>query len=495
MHRFWQYLRIYSRRKHVRPWSLSAPIVVLLICLPLLAPLRHPLVSQMSDEESARFATVQAIVEQQTFAIEPTNSFYSTRQKFRVADVYYSDQAPTQALLLSGPYWLMVRFGLKFSTNPALVQYLLTLIGVTVPVAAAAGMLYRMGRLFELRRPWRAGLALAAVLGSGFISYATVLNPYAPAASLILGAVAVLVQVSLVRSPVRSGGYLIASGFFTALAAAIDPPALVFIFLLAAVILVMRWRWSLRIGGILMFGIGLVPPILLHLSLSLPITGDGRLGLGSAVRHDLVAVLPEQPPGSFNRHNPAITAATARHLPDRQSVEQAEDNSLSGPPSIWQKTGTFLARLAAALVGSHGILSHFPVLVFGVMGVVSVMHRHWPATTKMLAIATAAGVAIVGLRYVWVPVDFKYAMFGMRWFVLFLPLLLFWSGAWLRRAHHPATWSVAGTLLLFSVVASLIGATDPMPRDGYTRYSVTTAVRHLIRPALTDDAAVVTARR
>jgi hypothetical protein len=154
MRRFLHYLRIYSRRKHVRPWSLSAPIIVLLICLPLLSPLRHPLPSQMSDEELARLATVRAIVEQQTFAIDGTQQFFTTRQKFKFADVYYSDQAPTQALLLSGPYWLMYRFGLRFANNPALVVYLLTLIGVTIPVAAAAGMLYRMGRLFELRRRW-----------------------------------------------------------------------------------------------------------------------------------------------------------------------------------------------------------------------------------------------------------------------------------------------------------------------------------------------------
>jgi hypothetical protein len=472
MRRFLHYLRIYSRRKHVRPWSLSAPIIVLLICLPILAPLRHPLKSQMSDEEQARLATVQAIVEQQTFAIDSTQ-YLSTRLKFRVAEVYYSDQAPTQALLLSGPYWVMYHCGLGFSDRPgnpgrpALVDYLLTLIGVTIPVAAAAGMLYRMGRLFELRRPWRAGLALAVVLGSGMVSYATVLNPYAPAAALILGAAAVLVQVSLVRSPIRSGGYLTAAGFFTALAAAIDPPAIVFTILFAAVILVMRWRLSLRIGGVLMYCIGLIPPILLHLSLSLPITGDWRLGLGpTAPQH--VSVLRTQ------------------KLPSADGP-QVDDGSLSGPPTFWQQVGTFTERLAAALLGSHGLLTHFPVLIFGFFGVASVMHRHWPATTKMLAIATAVGASVVLVRYVWVPVDFRWGMFSMRWYVLFLPLLLFWAGAWIRREHHPAVWATAGVLLGFSIIASLLGATDPMPRDGYRRYTVAGALSHLVTPMTADE--------
>ncbi len=115
---------------------------------------------------------------------------------------------------------------------------------------------------------------MAIVLGSGLISYATVLNPYAPAAALVLLAAAILVQVSVVNTPLRSGGYLIAAGLFACLAAAIDPAAIVFTILFIGVILAMRWRWSLRIGGVLMYVIGMLPPALLHVSLSMPITGD-----------------------------------------------------------------------------------------------------------------------------------------------------------------------------------------------------------------------------
>src|SRR5918998_432817 len=107
-------------RKWVRPWALSAPILVLVIALPLLRPLRYPVPQyRISDEEAARLATIQAIVEH-----------------------------------------------------------------VTIPAACAAGLVYRMGRLFDLRRPWRAALAAAAVLATGLISYATVLNPHVPAATL-----------------------------------------------------------------------------------------------------------------------------------------------------------------------------------------------------------------------------------------------------------------------------------------------------------------------
>ena len=105
---------------------------------------------------------------------------------------------------------------------------------------------------------------------------------------------------------------------------------------------------------------------------------------------------------------------------------------------------------------------------------------------------TAAAAVVLTLRYVWLPLDWKWAMFGVRWYVLFLPMLLFWAGAWCRRAHAPAVWATAAVLLAFSTAVSLVGATDPMPRDGYDRYTAVAALRHLTAP---DYDAVPVARR
>ncbi len=76
---------------------------------------------------------------------------------------------------------------------------------------------------------------------------------------------------------------------------------------------------------------------------------------------------------------------------------------------------------------------------------------------------------------------------GTRWFVVFGPLVLFWSGAWLRKSHRPMSWVAAGVLLAFSVAVSLIGATGPLPRggfvrDGTDRYTAAEALSRLVRP-------------
>ena len=67
----------------------------------------------------------------------------------------YSDQPPTMAVILAGMYWILSHFKLTLRNSPVLTPYLLTLFGVTLPVAIATGLMYKMGRLFELRRPVR----------------------------------------------------------------------------------------------------------------------------------------------------------------------------------------------------------------------------------------------------------------------------------------------------------------------------------------------------
>jgi hypothetical protein len=474
--------------RHVRPWALSAPIVVLLICLPLLRPLRQPDPRLISDDEQARLATVQAIVEQHTLAIEAT-SFPATHDRITVGQHSYSNQPPMMAVLLSGPYWVMHQLGWSFDHDPAWVAYLLTLLGVTLPVALSAGFIYRMGRLFELRRPVRAALGLAVVIGSGLISYATVLNAHASAASMILAAVACIFYATLALTWSKGMAWLGLCGLCAALAACIDPPAAIFLLLLFPVICAMRWPAAARAAGLALYGLGALGPVILHAKLVKPITGDLRPGM---FHPELAAVGPDAAdellPTSFVR--PSLWASGRRKLgaivaasqasTGQPQVASADDDD--DPPTFWRALGHNLARGLWIFFGPHGMLSHFPVIIFGLMGMTMVMHRHWPGTTKVLAAATLMGALVVIGVYAGIRGDTREAMFATCWFVPFLPLTLFWSGAWVRKAHGPAAWSVAGTLLGFSAIVSLLGATGPQPRAGFDRYTVAGVWQNLRHP-------------
>jgi hypothetical protein len=439
----------------VRPWGLATPILVLVVCLPLLRPLRHAV--NISENEKARLATIQALGEQQTLAIDGT-AFAGTSDRIRVVrdgDVrHYSEQGPVMSVLLSGPYWVMCRLGLGFDSNLSLSVYLLTLLGCTLPVAGAAGLAYRLGRIFELQRPWRMALAIACVFGTGLVSYATVLNSHAPAAALCLAAVTGIVQAATSRARGGAYGWLLGAGVCASFAAAIDFGALAVLLLLAPVVLALPRSAASRVFGLGFYLLGTLPAIALHAALTLPITGDLR-------------------PGFLH---PELTVSA----PVAQSVAETEEGEVIRGPSLLVRAGT---NFADGVLGPHGLLSHFPVLLLGVSGVGIILHRHWPASTKALAVATlVAGGAVVALYVLLLP-SFNQPMFATRWFIPFLPLVVVWAGAWMRRNHHPVVWAGAGCLLAFSVLTTLLGATNPFMAPTGGQHTAYVAAKQLMVPA------------
>jgi hypothetical protein len=448
------YLRRYTSGPVVRPFALVGPVLILLVALPLLRPLRHPL--GMGDDEALRLASIRALVEHRSLHL---SSYYKSVPGTRhTLHGVYSAQPPMMSLLLSVPAWAMTRMGLSFDENELLMAYLLTLIGVTLPVAAAAGLIYRMGRLFELRRPVRAALGLAVVLGSGLFSYAVVLNPHAPAAVLILISAACLIHVASMNRDDRRAGWFALAGACSALASTIDPAAAVLMLFLLCAIPAMRISIGRRLAGVMLYIIGCVPLIALHAAWNIPISG----GILPHPAH----VIPQ--------------AQTTVEVFDSFPPVDLDEEPMA-PPGAWAAVGRSVGWLVEATIGAHGLYSHFPVLVMGIIGIFAVMHRNWPSVTKTLAAATGIGALVIFGLHWGARTDWSTAMFGNRWFIVFSPMLLFWAGAWLRRGHKVSSWLAAASLLLFSVIVGLIGATDPIPSRGYDGYTVAQAASRLVR--------------
>jgi len=466
-------LRSWRDRTYVRPWALAAPVVVLLICLPLLRPLRHPDPMAMSHDEAARLATIAAVGERQTLVIDPAWARFSNQiiHDRTNETILYADQPATLGVLLGGVYGLLTKLGFTLDSNPVLVAYLLTLFGSTLPVAVGAGLVYRMGRVFELRRSLRATLGLGVVCASGLISYATVLNAYAPASALVLASVACLVQVGMSRNPRRGGGWIALAGFFASLATVIEPTAGVFLALLALSAPAMRWRLSIRLGALLLYVIGCSVPLSLHAVLTIPVTGDLRPGF----LHPELAV-----------HARAAPLPTSTSPGEFSTLDLGDEGDWIDD-SMWLTIGRTTNRLGLVLFGSHGIFSHFPILLIGIFGIFAVMHRHWPGMVKLLAGATGIGALVLIAIFALHRAPMLEPMFGAPWFAVFLPLLLFWAGAWLRRPHPWWTWTLVGIAAAFSVTVALIGATYPFPRDGYSGYSAGGAARELFLKSQEDE--------
>lgn len=430
-----------GRRPLVRPWALGGPILLLLLCLPMLQPLRHPTDALRQPEQVRLLAMVRQNAAGE-WAISPSPPI-SARA--------LTEPSPTFALLLAGPARALQAFGLTWDDHATLIAYLLIAVGVTLPAALSAGLVYRMGRLFELSRPHRAALGLLCVAGSGLVSYATTLNPHALSAALVIASCTAVLHALRAAKAGRGVGWALPAGFAATLAASLDVAALPIAVLMPLAFLAWRVTWSARLIAVGLFALGAIPPAALHRSL--------HAGAFTAPFGELVA----QPP--------------------IYRVDEWSDDLESG----W---GPWMAyhgeRLVTATVGEHGMLSHFPLLLLGGVGTLMLMHRHWPEALKWLAAATFFAATLAAVAVVLSRQDFADAGYATRWFIAFSPLLLFWSGAWLRKPHGRLTWAAVAVAAMFSVTVGMIGAARPMPpggyRDGFTAAAALDQLMHPSRP-------------
>ena len=458
-----QNLRRYMQRPLVRPWALAGPVIVLMLCLPLLRPLRQPDTRQWSDREQLTTSTIQALVEQHSLAIDKT-VFGDNPAAVRHEDgALYSPYSPMYPVLLAPIYWVLLKQGLDYSDNLIFVQYLMVLIGSAIPAAMSVGMVYRLARVFELRRSMRVVVGLAAIMGGGLISYAVVLSPHTLAAYLLLIAVTLISHLAVTAHPYREVGLALVAGMMAAVAVAIDPPAATVAVLLCLVLLAMRWSRSFRVGAVILYVAGAVPVVAVQLLLM-------HAAGGAVVASPRVMQVFE--PASVT----AVMNPTAREL-----MSDAADDTDGAPTRIevaWNYVAGGIGRILEGLLGEHGLLSHFPVLIIGVLGSMLVLHRNWTATTKMLAVVPLGATLLLVIIYAWSEHGVARS-YGAPWYVCVSPIVLLWGGAWIRRPHRPQSWVLAGAVLAFSVAVGVVGMSNPEPQGGYRGYTFAQASMNL----------------
>ena len=426
-------------------------MIVLMLLAPLLRPLHSPGVA--TPRERATLEAVRAVLHDKTLAINAA-SLGPGASVLRVGDRAFSQDPPVFDVALAGVGWLIERGGVRADVNPNFFAYLLTLFAVALPTAVAGGLIYRTARVFELPRTWRFGLALSCVLATGWLSYATVLLPHAPAAAGVMAAIAAVVQFAGAKRPGRAVGWLFLAGLFAALAGVIEPLA---IWGLAAVLVAVMAsgvpvRW--RVAGVILTLAGAAAPVAMHLTINPRITGDWR-------------------PPRWHIYTPPPAASVA---------PASEPDDPDNGPTGWQTLGHGVGRLITLTVGSHGLLSHFPVLVVGLAGAGLIVRRHWTGAVKALAAATLVGLMLALAYRMTARPDAVDANYATPRLVVFAPALMLWAGAFLRRSHGTVVWIATGTALGVSVLATFFGALAPAPPEGYSHYTLAQAIERLILP-------------
>jgi hypothetical protein len=199
----------------------------------------------LSANDRSRWDTVRALVEQRTYAIDEiiAEPNWDTIDMVKHADSdgierLYSSKPPLLATLLAGPYWVIHRVtGWTLGDHPYEMGRFLLLIVNVVPMIVMFVLLAHLVERFG-QSDWGRIYVMAAATWATFLNtFAVVLNNHLIAAAC--AAVAIYAAVRIWCDGARQYRLFATAGFFAALTAATELPALA---LLASLTVAVLWK-------------------------------------------------------------------------------------------------------------------------------------------------------------------------------------------------------------------------------------------------------------
>jgi hypothetical protein len=357
-----------------------------------------------SGNDASRLATVEALVDYQSFAIDQS-VFSHTGDRYFYDGRFYSDKPPVLSLFGALCYQALKGImGVSIEAHSGYAYYGITVL--TVGALSALALVYAHRLLVErfgVRSRWADFLVVLTGMGTLMLPYSTVFNNHAVSGALGLIA---LYYLSRSRSPLPSRfptpagqtasspmGDAIRAGLLLSLAASVDIAC--FVFLPLAVVTFYGdcwegeyWRqrvWRRGVG----FAITALPITLLYFTLNLWISG-------SWLPPAMNAPLWDYPGSMFNTSN---LSGLATH----------------------PEPGDLAFYTYHMILGTRGLLSHTPVLGVALLaGMVGLLARSQPCRREY-AYVLAASLGFVAIHLLKTN-NYSGWAYGIRWYATIAPL-------------------------------------------------------------------------
>ena len=384
---------------------------------------------RMSGNVGSRYATVQALAERGTLAVERSSILRQSGSPdvARFRGHSFSDKPPVLPTLAAPIYFALLLGGVRMTGSPG--QFLVcnfALTWLTASLASGLSLVALRALLQGVAIPPRAAdLATAAFgLASPLLTYAVTFNNHSVAAGCVTAAwaLAILERPGRWAAPSRFG-----AGLLAALAATIDLP--VGGLTLVGLGAVMLARGGRAAAGYLLGAIG---PLGLHVALQSLVTGSPLP----------VEMYPEafEYPGSY------WTTAEGR----------------------WQDPRPRWLFGLDFLVGRQGAFTVFPALWFGLAGLIGALAggREKSPFRPVAAIVGGSFMALAAY-YIWGVrrTDYAGSSYGARHLLAISPMLYLFAVVGLSRFRFKAILlPVFAAAMLVGGIYAAIGATDPWTR-------------------------------
>ncbi len=221
--------------------------------------------TDVSWNDSSRFASVESVVERGTLAIGESSFFNSTSDKVFYDGRFYSDKAPGMAFLAVPIYFLLSMLGLSFSSGTAAIFFLNLIVAFFS--ALLVFLFHDLLRYFVRSSSHRAILSLSLALATGVVVYSGVFISHNVAAFFAFASFYFILKY--VRENPSSGNAFLAGimGGFAVLVEYTSLILLLFIFAYALLSAKNRRR-------LLLMPVAVVPFILVILLYNFSVTGD-----------------------------------------------------------------------------------------------------------------------------------------------------------------------------------------------------------------------------
>lgn len=363
-----------------------------------------------SWNDQARFATIQALVEQGTFAIDNTSLGYWTGDKVFAGEHFYSTKPPLLSMIGAALYWPMYHWlGWTYfnELQAPTIYYLITLLLMGLPMAGCAVLFYNTLHDLGLSLRWRILGTASFALGSLYLPYSLIFQNHTIAG--IAGFYAFVLVFRTTRGIGPSGRNLALAGLMAGFAFVTDiVGAAPYLFALLVWLIVRRVQgnpWSEAGAAVAGFAV----PLAAHLAGNIAMLGDWRPIYTKAETYKLTAI-----PGFFG-----------------EVLERKSYLSTLFDPYRWR-------YIVNSLVGIRGVFFYTPALLFGCWLGWRLCGPHWrtllpeltPAQETALRSFTAAFLAMTLAAFVYLLLrteNYGGTSYGSRYFIAPSLLLLWYS--------------------------------------------------------------------
>ena len=368
----------------------------------------------------SRFATMKNLVENHSFVLVQEKAV--SADTIMAEEELYSSKPPLLSVAGAGIYWVLHNmFNLNLPLDrfqESLAVYLINLIIVGGSLLLLTIFFYKSLAFYQSREKSKIFLCAVLVLATLVFTYSGTLNNHIPSAAFIFAGFYYLLKQT---KKGFSSKHSLLAGLLLSIAFCLEPIfSGIFIFFILIYLLLEKEKRKYA----KFFVLGLLPLAIFYAAINMIIIGSPLPPYFNKGLYKYSGSYWLWPHGIDAMHEPKIVYGFN------------------------------------LLIGSHGLFLYTPILFFSFYGIKKIIFNAQQEDIKKITILTVLAILSYILFLVFFTNNYGGTSYGARWFICFVPLLLFYLAVFYREIIHKH-FNLFTTLLVFSIAFAWLGYIDP----------------------------------